>query len=221
MQPMAGTSKAASYLITTRDGDRTHDPLNSEQFWRRKVDDVRDDEVFFHTYFEKAGKAKQADKKAKKKDRRKNDDSDDESGEDEIWQALVKSRPDVEGDGGDDDDLSDFDMDDMMSDDEPGGMDAGVELNLGSDDDDVDAHSPPPQPDADDMDDFANFDLDDEDGVVDSDAEIPVDFNMDDDTDDENKARKNKKRKLKSLPTFASADAYAKLLAADDDDDTE
>ncbi|KAF5851569.1 hypothetical protein GGP41_004358 [Bipolaris sorokiniana] len=49
MQPMAGTSKAASYLITTRDGDRTHDPLNSEQFWRRKVDDVRDDEVFFHT----------------------------------------------------------------------------------------------------------------------------------------------------------------------------
>jgi ribosome biogenesis protein MAK21 len=215
MQPMAGTSKAASYLITTRDGDRTHDPLNSEQFWRRKVDDVRDDEVFFHTYFEKAGKAKQADKKAKKKDRRK-DDSEDESGEDEIWQALVKSRPDVEGDGGDDDDLSDFDMDDMMSDDEPGGMDGGVELNLGSDDDEGAEVDGQPEAD-DDMDDFENFDLDDEDGVVDSDADVPVDFNMDD-TDDEKKGRKNKKRKLKSLPTFASADSYAKLIGGDDDD---
>lgn len=218
MQPMSGTSKAASYLITARDGDRTHDPLNSEQFWRQKVDDVRVDEVFFHTYFEKAGKAKQADKKAKKKDRRKGDsDEDDESGEDEIWQALVKSRPDVEGDGGDDDDLSDFDMDDMMSDDEAGGMDGGVELNLGSDDD---AEEPAGGAD-DDEDDFENFDLDDEDGFMDSDADVPVDMDMNDDTDvdDEKKdkdGRKAKKRKLKSLPTFASAEDYAKLIGDDD-----
>ena len=37
--------------------DRKHNPLNSEQFWRQKVGDVRVDEVFFHAYFEKAGKA--------------------------------------------------------------------------------------------------------------------------------------------------------------------
>lgn len=218
MQPMSGTSKAASYLISARDGDRTNDPVNSEQFWRKKVDDVRVDEVFFHTYFEKAGKAKLADKKAKKKDKRR-DDSEDESGEDEIWQALVKSRPDVEGDGGDDDDLSDFDMDDM-SDDEAGDMDGGVELNLGSDDDD-DAVNIDGQAAEDDDDDFENFDLDDEDAFMDSDADVPVDIDMNDDTDvDDDKkdkdGRKTKKRKLKSLPTFASAEDYAKLIGDDD-----
>lgn len=217
MQPMSGTSKAASYLITARDGDRTQDPLNSEQFWRRKIDEVRVDEAFFHTYFEKAGKAKQADKKAKKKDR-KRDDSDDESGEDEIWQALVKSRPDVEGDGGDDDDLSDFDMDDM-SDDEAGDMDGGVELNLGSDDEGMENKEQDVQNE--DEDDFENFDLDDEDGFVDSDADIPADIELNDDTDieDDKKkdGRKTKRRKLKNLPTFASMEDYAKLIGDDSD----
>ncbi|XPS97769.1 RNA-binding ribosome biosynthesis protein mak21 [Ascochyta lentis] len=216
MQPMSGTSKATDYLITARDGDRTHDPLNSESFWRKKLDDVRDDEVFFHTYFEKAGKAKQADKKAKKKSKKDADDSDDESGEDEIWKALVKSRPDVEGDGGDDD-FSDIDMDDMMSDsDAEGGvtMDAGVELNLGSDDEDDAA----PAPADDDEDDFENFDLDDEDGFMDDEDDVPVDLDIDGDADgddDGKDGRKKKKRKLKQLPTFASADDYAKLIGDD------
>ncbi|KAK1915535.1 hypothetical protein P3342_003345 [Pyrenophora teres f. teres] len=223
MQPMAGTSKAASYLITARDGDRTHDPLNSEQFWRRKVDDVRVDEVFFHTYFEKAGKAKQADKKTKKKDRKRDDSEEGSSDDDEIWQALVKSRPEVEGDGGDDDDLSDFDMDDMMSDEEAGGMDGGVELNLGSDDDgEGDGFDAPGgQHHEDDEDDFENFDLDDEDGFVDSDADVPVDMDMDADADGDGEkkdkdGRKSKKRKLKNLPTFASVEDYAKLIGDDD-----
>jgi len=216
MQPMAGTSKASDYLITSRDGDRTHDPVNSESFWRKKVDDVRDDEVFFHTYFEKAGKAKQADKKAKKN--KKKDDSDDESGEDEIWKALVKSRPEVEGDGGDDD-FDDLDMDEMMMSDSDaeGGvtMDDGVELNLGSDDDDDEA-APAPADDDDD-DDFENFDLDDEDAFMDDEDDIPVDLDMGDDAGDADTkdGRKKKKRKLKQLPTFASADDYAKLIGDD------
>lgn len=44
----------------------------------------------------------------------------------------------------------------------------------------------------------------------------------DDDEDDEDAAaskKSNKKRKLKHLPTFASADDYAHLLGADDEDD--
>jgi ribosome biogenesis protein MAK21 len=215
---MSGTSKAADYLITARDGDRTHDPLNSELFWRKKVDDVRVDEVFFHTYFEKAGKAKQADKKAKKN--KKADDSEDESGEDEIWQALVKSRPDVEGGGGDDEGFSDIDMEDMMSDDEDGGvgLGEGVELNLGSDDE-VGAAE---QSGEDDEDDFENFDLDDEDGFMDDEDEVPVDLDLNDDTDvdDDKKGdkKKSKKRKLKHLPTFASAEDYAKLIGDDSDE---
>ncbi|KAJ4296379.1 RNA-binding ribosome biosynthesis protein mak21 [Kalmusia sp. IMI 367209] len=222
MQPMSGTAKAADYLITARDGDRTHNAVNSEQFWRKKVDDVRVDEVFFHTYFEKAGKAKQANKKEKKK-RKKDDEDSDESGEEEIWKALVNSRPEIEGGDDDDEGFSDIDMEDMMSDDdEPGGigMDEGVELNLGSDDDEAGGAS-----EDDDMD---GFDLDDKEAFVDSDEDIPVDIDMDDDTDVEEPAptksskekekekKKNKKRKLKHLPTFASADDYAKLIGGDD-----
>lgn len=229
MQPMAGTAKAADYLIATRDGDKTHTALNSEQFWRKKVDDVREDEVFFHTYFEKAGKAKQATKKEKKQ-KRKDDEDSDESGEEEIWKALVNSRPEIEGDDDDDEGFSDINMEDMMSDEEEMGgigMDEGVELNLGSDDEDEDQDAAGAGESDDGMD---GFDLDDEEAFVDSDDDIPVDIDMDDDTDveepgpsasksskDKDKDKKKaKKRKLKHLPTFASADDYAKLIGGDD-----
>jgi ribosome biogenesis protein MAK21 len=223
MQPMSGTTKAADYLITGRDGDRTHDPLNSEQFWRKKVDEVRVDEVFFHTYFEKAGKAKQAIRKDKKKARKQDDDSE-ESGEEEIWKALVNSRPEIEGGDDDDEGFSDIDMDDMMSDDGPG-MDEGVELNLGSDDEDVQVEPESDQEEDDDG--MDGFDLDDEEAFVDSEDDIPVDIDMDDGTDldepasskpkdKEKDEKKAKKRKLKHLPTFASMEDYAKLIGDDD-----
>lgn len=224
MQPMSGTAKAADYLIAARDGDKTHAALNSEHFWRKKVDDVREDEVFFHAYFEKAGKAKQATKKDKKKRKKDGDDSEG-SGEEEIWKALVNSRPEIEGDDDDDDGFDDIDMEDMMSDDDEAGgvgMDEGVELNLGSDDDDNVAAS-------DEDDGMDGFDLDDEEAFVDSDDDIPVDIDMNDDTDveepeptsqsskdKEKEKKKAKKRKLKHLPTFASADDYAKLIGGDD-----
>ncbi|KAF1951429.1 CBF-domain-containing protein [Byssothecium circinans] len=229
MQPMSGTSKAADYLVSSRDGDKMHDPLNSEAFWRKKIDDVRADEVFFHNYFEKAGKAKQASKKDKKQ-KKKDDADEDESGEDEIWKALVNSRPEVEGDGDiDDEGFSDIDMDDMMSDDDADGgvtMDDGVELNLGSDDDGPDGAAQDEEDNG-----MDNFDLDDEEAFLDSDADVDIDMD-DDDTDveeapgpkskkskddpkDEEKGR-SKKRKLKHLPTFASAEDYAKLIGDDD-----
>jgi ribosome biogenesis protein MAK21 len=229
MQPMSGTSKAADYLISSRDGDKMHDPLNSEAFWRKKVDDVRVDEVFFHTYFEKAGKAKQASKKDRKDRKKKGGDESDDSGdEDEIWKALVNSRPEVE-DGGDvdDDGFSDIDMDDMMSDDDDvdGGvtMDHGVELNLGSDDDDDDAEDGAAQGEADDG--MDGFDLDDEEAFLDSDADVDIDINDDTDVDEapassdkkskDEETGRSKKRKLKHLPTFASLEDYAKLIGDD------
>ncbi|KAF2735205.1 CBF-domain-containing protein [Polyplosphaeria fusca] len=227
MQPMSGTSNAADYLITQRESDKRHDPVNSEQFWRKKADEVREDEVFFHAYFDKAGKAKQASKKEKKQ-KRKDEESDEESGEEEIWKALVNSRPDIEGEDEEDDGFSDMDMDDMSD----GDMDAGVVLNLGDDDDGA-AGKPDDDDDDESMDDDA-FDLDEEDGaLINSDDDIPDDFAMDDETDEvepvhpkhlkdkekggEKKGRK--KRKLKHLPTFASAEDYAKLIGGDDEDE--
>ncbi|ORY13716.1 CBF/Mak21 family-domain-containing protein [Clohesyomyces aquaticus] len=234
MQPMSGTSKAADYLITQRESGKREEAINSEQFWRRKLDDVRVDEVFFHTYFEKAGKAKQASKKDKKKQKVKDVESESD-GEDEIWKALVNSRPEIEGEDDDDEGFSDLSMGDMSDDEGDGGpdMDEGVELNLDSDDEDVGAAGAKNEDDDEDVDMDEAFDLDDEEAFVDSDADIPIDFDMDDDTDveepvasasskakDDKKEEKDmkarKRRKLKNLPTFASAEDYAKLLGADD-----
>ena len=231
MQPMSGTSKAADYLITQRGGDKSHDPVNSESFWRQKFDEVRVDEVFFHTYFEKSGKAKQASRKEKKKSKRDQDEESGESGEDEIWKALVKSRPDVEG-GDDDvsDGFSDIDMDDMSDDDGSdggAGFDEGVELNLGSDDDENAAPGADADSDDDDMDDGFEG-LDDQEAFIDSDDSLPVELDIHSDSDveeelskpksakeKEKEEKKRKKRKLKHLPTFASAEDYAKLIGDD------
>lgn len=229
MQPMSHTSKAGDYLITARDGDRLHDPVNSEQFWKKKVDEVREDEVFFHTYFEKSGKAKHVNLKEKKK-KRKDEGSDEESGEEEIWKALVKSRPEVEGDDDDDEGFSDMDMDDMSDDDmdmdDEGGMDGGVELNLGSDDD-ADFGGKQDDDEDDGMDDDVFGDMDDEEAFVDSDEDVSIDMNDDTDVEEpappskskeDNEKQGRKKRKLKHLPTFASMEDYAKLIGDDDDD---
>ncbi|KAF2202939.1 CBF-domain-containing protein [Delitschia confertaspora ATCC 74209] len=232
MQPMAGNVNTGAYLIKDRVGVKRDDPINSEGFWRKKADQVPVDEVFFHAYFEKAGKAKQAGKKDKKKKKKEEEESDEEeSGEDEIWKALVKSRPEVEGGDEDDDDegFSDFDMDDMSDDDEDDGADGGVELNLDSDDEDMGREDAAADESDEAMDD--GFDLDaDAEAFLGSDEDIPVDFDMDEDEEDasedettasskkkEREERKKKKRKLKHLPTFASAEDYAKLLGGDDD----
>jgi ribosome biogenesis protein MAK21 len=68
------------------------------------------------------------------------------------------------------------------------------------------------------VDDFENFDLDDEDGLMDDEDDIIVDLDQMDSANGEDKdgdTRKAKKRKLKSLPTFASAEDYAKLIGDD------
>ncbi|OCK76472.1 CBF-domain-containing protein [Lepidopterella palustris CBS 459.81] len=233
MQPLAGSSRAADVLITSRDGGRVAQPVNTEAFWKRKVDEVAVDEVFFHTYFAKAGKANLSKKEKTKKKKRDEDDSD-EDGEEEIWKALVQSRPEIEGDEDDGQGFSDEDMEGMSEDDgdEDGVMDNGVELNLDSDEEedpdatdvDVDAAAG-----LGDSDDDIGLDSADEGAFVGSDEEIPVDIDgklkkdglgADEDAGKTSKKEKGsrgkKRRKLKHLPTFASAEDYAKLLESED-----
>ncbi|KAF2496343.1 CCAAT/enhancer-binding protein zeta [Lophium mytilinum] len=233
MQPLAGNARVGDMLITSRDGARTAQPVNTEAFWQRKVQDVAVDDVFFHTYFAKAGKGKlsKKEKAAKKKD----DEDDSEDGEEEIWKALVQSRPEIEGDS-DEEGFSDMDMDGMSDgdDDDDAGDMGGVELNLGSDDeeglDELGSNA-----DASDAgsDDDLGLESADEEAFIDSDEDVPVAFDVlpQDvaDSDEETEAtiakrqkkserdeKKAKRRKLKHLPTFASADDYAKLLDGDD-----
>jgi ribosome biogenesis protein MAK21 len=230
MQPMGGSS-AADLLVKPGESLRAGIPVNNEAFWAKKVENVAADEVFFHSYFNQAGtkksrkQEKAAGKKVKSGD--DSDEGDEDQGEDEIWKAIVNSRPEVEGDDDDDDDLSMGDLEDAYSDSEDGseggmdlggedddeGSDGGMMLDGGSDDDDMDV---------------PDFDEDEDDAFGDDD-EVP--FGVLDDVEEEeeeapadskkarNKKQREDRKKLKALPTFATAEDYAKLIGEDDDED--
>lgn len=237
MQPLAG-SDAADRLISVGK-DRQYVPVNSEAFWKKKSDEVAAEDVFFHEYFNRLGKDKKGQKEKKDKDPvERDEEGEDIEDEDEIWKALVNSKPEVEGKESDDD----LDMDDLESaydddaedgDAEEGEGDEGVIFNDESDeemdDGDLDADEGPEQPakstakkprdeeePSDDDDDF-NMDVSDDEAFIGSDEELPVDMGDKDDDKDDAKSERKKRRKLKHLPTFASADDYAALLAGEDE----
>lgn len=217
MQPMAGSATKADLLIDrAREAARAEAPLNSEQFWRKRVDEVPADEVFFHQYFEKSGRKKGAEKK---KDKRKGGDDEEEEGsdaeEDEIWQALVGSRPDVAGlDEESDEELEE--LDELMAagededDDSEGEEDGGVVIADAPDEDDEDEDEEMEDAgavvekkagkEADEGSD-AGFDFDDGDEGAfvgsDEELELPSDFDWEDEEDEEEKKKPKKGKKGK------------------------
>jgi ribosome biogenesis protein MAK21 len=217
MQPMARPG-SSTFLASARVKAATRETVNSEAFWRSDISKVNPNEVFFHKYFNLVGQGKdQAQKKKEKRRAQKvGSDEDEDENEDEIWKALVNSRPDLEGSEPSEDDL-DMDMD--MDDDESASAldEGGVQWDEESADaGDVDGKS-----------DKALFDDDDE-ALINSDEEVPSDlekaFNEEvkfggkapTQVPEESK-RSKKRRKLKNLPTFASADDYAEMLEDDQD----
>ncbi|KAI5370347.1 Putative CCAAT-binding factor [Septoria linicola] len=230
MQPLAG-AKAADLLVKPGDPSQRA-PLNSEAFWAKKVENVAADEVFFHNYFNAAGNAKK--KPTKEKKQRDPEDSEDEDAmEDQIWEAIANSRPEVEGPGSDDE-LSMGDLESLSggSDDESeGGIDLGGEDGDGAMDMDtfagMDGFGGDDGEAEDDLDsdDMPDLDDDDEDAMRGDDDDVPFDgfgAEEEDEQPESNAARNKKKRadkkKLKNLPVFASAEDYAKLIGDDDDD---
>lgn len=216
MQPLSGGDNKG-ILLSSRSVQGTQQPVNSEAFWRKKAEDVAVDEVFFHKYFSQIGKGKQAsDKKEKLPKKAEGSDDEADENEDEIWQALVDSRPEVEGPSDDDSDLEMLDldsdesdaasdMDDTEADIEEDGeeeagsdSDGGVVLSGFSEDEDVGS--------------------DDEVG-----SELDELFSKELQTAQpeakEEETSRQKRRKLKSLPTFASVEDYAAMLDNDEDED--
>jgi len=275
MQPALGNTGALDRLIGTGASatGSVGAEINTEAFWSKQVQDVAADEVFFHRYFsDLAPSRKKAKKAAKKGGKDAADDSDVEidepeldADEDEIWKALVGSKPDIDVgndiDDDDDEDDEEGDMDDFdeaMEDDESGdqisegnedrdledvlGSDFGDEevgkddnelnrLELGAEEDDESVEIEIEA--ADDNDDDTPFGLEEEsDAIFDSDEDAPVALPTADEllalastkkdgkgNKESRQDRKAKKRKLSSLPMFASAEDYAKLLENDDDED--
>ncbi|KAK2626981.1 hypothetical protein QTJ16_004156 [Diplocarpon rosae] len=216
MQPLSGGESKGILLSSRSANSAQHQPVNTEAFWRKKVDDVAVDEVFFHKYFSQIGKGKQGSKK-KAKDTAKEDSGDDEDkAEDEIWQALVDSRPEVEGRDDEDLEMLDLNESDMMSDSEDdvdleSDSDNGVILDATDSDEEV-------------------SDEGDEDGEArgsgkgsDIDGlfakELQSTSGAQDGKEKAGETSRQRKKKFKSLPTFASVEDYAAMLDEDEDED--
>ncbi|KAF8542053.1 CBF/Mak21 family-domain-containing protein [Trichophaea hybrida] len=227
MQPLAG-GRTVGMVLSTRDHGSAMQPVNTESFWKKKVEDVVPEEVFFHRYF---NLTRPGEKKSQGKRKRTDDDDEDSDAEEgEIWKALVESQPELEGE---DVDFDDDDDDLEMSDDSDIGMDSEGELDLddedevweSDDDEDEDAElggdaaamfeaqlakatakrQKMMEGDSDDDDD------DDEEGgiiLLDS-GEKEVEAKEGDGKEGDGK----KKRKMKNLPTFASMEDYADMLS--------
>lgn len=204
MQPMLAAGSAAHVVVPGRAKNQSN--VNSAEFWNKKQEDIAAEDVFFHAYFSQIGKSGQ-EAKGKKSKKDGADGEDEEMDEDEIWDALVNSRPEVGGEGDDvdmdmdEDDMSDLgsllDMSDDDDEDEDDDMDAGVEDGDDAMEDDGDM-----------------ADVWEDDDEASSDGEEP---SAKKGKGKDDKGGKMRKKELKKLPMFATADDYAALLADEDD----
>lgn len=129
MQPLGGAHTGSLLVRSTNVSDNSV-PVNTEDWLSKKSQDIRPDEAFFHQYFTtKASKIKSADSKSAQN----GEDDEDELDDNEVWDALVKSRPEVEDDS--DDDSVGFDEEDFS---EMSEGDDGDEDEDGDDDNDND-----------------------------------------------------------------------------------
>ncbi|KAM0274254.1 hypothetical protein ACHAQH_008036 [Verticillium albo-atrum] len=207
MQPLQGSSDASNVYLGKKHG-ASATSINHPNFWNKKIDQVAADDVFFHHYFEHVGKQSKPQALSRAEPLGDSDNED----EDEIWKALTASHPDgpVDESGGSDLDLDGFD-DDSDDEDDAGAEDLFADESLSDEDDE---------------------DEDESDIGTDSGATGGIEMlgpirqasNEDEDTDDdasskkkESETRSARRKRLKSLPMFASVDDYAEMLGDEDD----
>lgn len=207
MQPLAGGLSKGYVPGSTYSGV----PMNSEQFTSKKQEEIPVDELFFYRFFnDKYIKGKQARKT--KVDR----DEEGEIDEDEVWKALVDSKPQLEMD----EEESDFDSEEM----DKAMTDMGSDSEQSADENDNESMASEEKPmfsDEENLSEIAHSE-DEFDDTVDffEDENDLLPFNETDDEEEiqtvdhsETHSHKKKKRKaIKDLPVFADAESYAHLL---------
>ena len=211
MQPLTG-GDSRGVLLSSKTASHAQRPVNTEAFWHKKVEDVAVDEVFFHKYFSQIGKAKQALGKVKAvKGLAIDSDDENDENEDEIWQALVDSRPEVEGKSDTGSDLEMMDLDESEAESSVGGVELGTDEEDAQDSDESEIGE---------YDGFKEGGLFDDEGGSGSDVEqLFADELLTRHKAALEETSKQRRRKLKSLPTFASVEDYAGMLENDDDED--
>ncbi|KAK0481504.1 CBF/Mak21 family-domain-containing protein [Armillaria novae-zelandiae] len=215
--------------------------VNDAAFMKMKIQDVPVDEMFFHKFFARKNERNQSKvEKDNSEDEDEDEDVDDGSGEEmdltgdeaaaggeqiadsdesddeeEVWKAMKASMPKTEGD----DDLvedSDIDEDDLPSD-----FDAGED----DDDDEPDDSDDLSLAEGSDNDDLISLDEDMPEGLMEYDGPGEEEEEEWGGIDSGNGKRKRtqeskeKRKKFKSLPTFASYEDYAKMIEDGPEDD--
>ena len=154
------------------------------------------------------------------------DEDTDSEAEAEIWKAMKASMPGRGGDDGGEDDMEEDPEDDDDDEDlaEFDYSDSDDEVVQGEDKPFKSAFADDESPFDDDDDDGDNL-MEDEGDLIGSDEDMPMFAQGRSDGEDEPTAkkgskeeRKQKKRKLKHLPMFATADDYAHLMGDSDED---
>lgn len=211
MQPLAGGDTRGMIL---QQSGANQQPVNSESFYKQAVQNVAADEMFFYQYFSDKMSRTSHESSTKKAKKLVEQGADPE--EDDVWQALVQSRPDVEAPS-DDSDVDEGDLEDLaaaMSDSED--AEASEDEEAGND-----------GPEFNESDFEADEFGEDEDDLLPSENDEDVEdeeFNGFDgkptkkrkagaEDESESKSDKKKKKKVK-LPTLASADDYMHLIDA-------
>ncbi|KAL1914740.1 uncharacterized protein VTP21DRAFT_7998 [Calcarisporiella thermophila] len=216
MQPSAGAHHPGRVTLSRGAPGAAEVPVNSEEFWRQRVEDVPVDQVFFHTYFTQ--KMSATDSKSRRKKADKGEGEGDE--EDEIWRAMLNSMP---GGFGEEEDEDDEDMDEdlmeMMSEEE------GEEEMEGEErDEQDDGEEEVEELEGEDegldegevSEDLDGFDFgEEEDDLIPSDEEEEEEEADEEETTSKGRSKKRRKT-AKDLPVFASFDDYAHLLQDQD-----
>jgi ribosome biogenesis protein MAK21 len=205
MQPYlaSGSSVRDSWL-----GPRSsvkYSAINTPAFWDRKLADVAAEDVFFHRYFSQI--PKQHTTSGKSRPLAPEQLSDDE--EDEIWKALVSAQDDTDVELSQDTDADGFEDDASIFSDTSsfGSMRSGDEGKaVGNTTDDLLVSQP-----------IEHGDLFGVNNPSWDRADTPRHTNRDDSPNNSRQSKQDRRRSLKGLPTFASADEYEALLVDEDD----
>ncbi|SCU92128.1 LAMI_0E08900g1_1 [Lachancea mirantina] len=216
MQPLGG-SHTGNLIVRASDKVLDEVPANTQDWLAKRADEVTPDERFFHQYF---STKQTAIRRAEKKKRGSSDRFDDESelDEDEVWDALVKSRPDVEEDGDEDVSMDDLAMSDVSdSDDEESEVIAELAADSGDADSDndvfysfADEGAVPAAGEKRALEDAADEDA----GLGDSDSEPAAEPAA---AGSAASGKRSSRKRFKALPVFASADDYAQYLNDSDE----
>lgn len=219
MQPLGG-GHTGSLLVKATNTSFKEVPVNTIDWLSKKASDIRPDEKFFYQYF--TGNTRKIRTKKARSSEGDDDEDEEQMGDDDVWDALVKLKPDVEG-LSDDEGFSDMDEADFSDMSEAGEED---ELDGGEFDEEFGDEEIGEEEFGEEDGEMFDMDGSDEVGSDDEPQMVAGDSDSEDSLGSEDTGKKRsrkdegtraKKQKLLSLPVFASVDDYSQYLDSDDE----